>query len=187
MKLIVGLGNPGTTYAATRHNVGFMVVERLAARFSVTIEGKRFKGRFGKGRWAAESIGLLEPGTFMNASGEAVRAAVRELDVSGDELVVAYDDVDFPLGTVRVAQRGSFGGHKGIRSIIAELGTDEFARVRVGIGRPTIRGDVSEWVLSPFGEDEIEARDQAIERAAEAVETILRRGVTAAMNQFNRR
>lgn len=187
MKLIVGLGNPGPAYAATRHNVGFLVVERLAVRFEIAVESRRFKGRFGKGRWAAESVGLLEPGTFMNASGEAVLAAVRELDVAASELVVVYDDVDFPLGTVRIAQRGSHGGHKGIRSIIAELGTEEFARARVGVGRPTVRGDVSEWVLSPFGEDEIEARDQAIERAAEAVETILRRGVTAAMNQYNRR
>lgn len=187
MKLIVGLGNPGPTYAPTRHNVGFMVVDRLASRFGVPIESKRFRGRFGKGRWAAESVGLLEPATFMNASGESVLAAMRELDVAAGELVVTYDDVDFPLGTVRVAQRGSPGGHKGIRSIVAELGSEEFARVRVGIGRPTVRGDVSEWVLSPFDEHEIEARDQAIERAADAVETILRRGVTAAMNQFNRR
>ncbi len=187
MKLVVGLGNPGREYEGTRHNVGFMVIEALASKAGISLGEKRFKGIFGKGRLASETVAFLEPMTFMNASGRSVNGARQELDVVPQDVVVIYDDVDFPLGTVRVAQRGSDGGHKGVRSILDEMQTDEFVRVRVGIGRPAARGDVVDWVLGRFEGDELEARDRAVERAMEAVETIVRRGTTAAMNQFNRR
>lgn len=187
MKLVVGLGNPGPEYVGTRHNLGFVVLAELATKTGIRLCEKRFKGLFGKGRWASEAVALLEPMTFMNLSGRSVNAARCELDVMPRDVVVIYDDVDFPLGTVRVAERGSDGGHKGVRSILDEMETDEFARVRVGIGRPAPRGDVVEWVLGRFEEHELMARDQAVERAVEAVETIVRRGTTAAMNQFNRR
>lgn len=187
LKLIVGLGNPGPEYAETRHNIGFRVLERFAESHRIAVDRKRFRGRFGQGRLGAEDVALLEPMTYMNASGEAVEDATRELRIDMRDVIVAYDEVDFELGIVRVRSGGGDAGHRGIRSIMEETGTGEFLRVRVGIGRPAPSGDVKDWVLSEFEPEQTAVRDQVVEKAAEAVELVIRRGLSAAMNRYNQR
>lgn len=186
MLLVVGLGNPGPEYAATRHNVGFMVLDRLG-------EAVRAKWRRTAGpalEAAAEESGrplrLLKPLTYMNLSGRAVAAAARRLGLAPGEVCVVHDDLDLPLGALRLRPDGSAGGHRGVLSIIEHLGSPDFIRVRVGIGRQP-QSDAVSHVLSPFSAAEWEAVRPAVERAAEAVRTIAREGLEAAMNRFNRR
>ena len=156
MKLVVGLGNPGARYADTRHNVGFAVVERVAARAGVGLSGERFSGRFGLGRVAGQDVGLLLPMTFMNRSGEALAAALEafsQLDPAADLLVV-FDDLDLPFGRLRMRRFGGAGGHRGMEDLIRALGHGEFPRLRFGVGRPPAGLDPVDWVLSPFADAE---------------------------------
>lgn len=188
MKLIAGLGNPGPEYRATRHNIGFRVVEALAARHGIDlVERRRLRGRAGRGRISGESVLLLEPLTFMNASGASVREALRTTGTEASSLVVVHDDVDLDLGTVRVKLGGGDGGHKGVRSIIQETGEDGFVRIRLGIGRPGLDGGVVGHVLSGFGEGEREIIEEAVGRGVEASEAVLAEGPVVAMNRYNRR
>lgn len=182
--LVVGLGNPGPEYAGTRHNVGFMVVDRLSERHRIPIKTARHGARVGEGMIAGEPVGLVKPLTFMNLSGRAVAPLVNRDALPPAHLIVIYDDADLPVGKIRLRARGSAGGHGGLKSIIGSLGSSEFPRVRIGIGRSS-SGDLIEHVLSRFGPQEREAVDRAIERAADAVESFLAHGVEAAMNQFN--
>ena len=184
MKLVAGLGNPGQEYAATRHNVGFMVADLLAARLGVYTWSRKFKGRLATGDLGGERVILLKPETYMNLSGDSVQPAVAFYRLEPADLVVIHDDVDFELGRLAVKVGGGHGGHKGLRSIGQRLGLD-YVRVRLGVGRPA-RGDVSNHVLGAFKGDERAVIDELVERAADAVEAIIRDGAKQAQNRFNR-
>jgi len=185
MWLVVGLGNPGRRYRGTRHNVGWEVVDRLSARWDLPVSREEEEALVGRGEIAGQEVLLAKPLTYMNRSGEAVRGLVRRYGVQPQEVLVIYDDVDLPVGAIRIRPRGSSGGHHGMASVLEALGTSEIPRVRVGIGRP--RGETAEYVLSRFSSEERPLIEEAMERAADAVEAILREGTEAAMNRYNRR
>lgn len=182
--LIVGLGNPGSKYAQTRHNIGFMALERLAERYRMSLASEKFDGRFDTSRVAGEMVALIEPQTYMNRSGKSVVAAAGFYDLAPEQIVVIHDDIDLSLGTVKVKEGGGHGGHNGLRDIVAKMGSKDFIRVRLGVGRPE-HGDVTNHVLGTFSRDEEAEVAEVIEAACDAVETILREGVTAAQNRFN--
>jgi len=185
VKLVVGLGNPGKRYEATRHNLGFMVVDKLASRWNVGRFAERFRGWFGTTQVRGVAVGLLKPATFVNRSGEAVLQAMQFYKLEMSDLLVVTDDMDLPPGRIRIRPKGSAGGHKGLADIIGRLGSDQFARLRIGIGKPT-DGDAVEFVLSRFLPEEVPAIERAIERAADAVECWITEGLDAAMNRYNR-
>src|SRR5712691_5864882 len=182
--IVVGLGNPGPEYAGTRHNVGCMLVDRPASRHRIAVKSNLHGARFGQGVIADEPVALVKPLTFMNLSGRAVAPLVNRHTLQPGDLLVVYDDADLPLGKIRVRARGSAGGHGGLKSIIASLGSSEFPRVRIGIGRSS-SGDLVEHVLARFGPQEREPIGHVIERAADAVEFMLAQGTEPAMNRFN--
>ena len=183
--IIVGLGNPGPRYAETRHNLGFRVVDLLAERHHLTAETKKYRALVGSGRIRGHPVLLLKPQTFMNDSGKAVRSAAQFRKASLDRIVVIVDDLDLPLGRVRVRPQGSAGGHGGLKSIMQLLGSQEFGRVRIGIGRPD-QGDVVDFVLTPFHATEVETVAAACRTAADAVEEIVAHGFESAMRVVNR-
>jgi len=185
MKLVVGLGNPGSRYDRTRHNLGFRVVDVLAERWHVAVTREKFDAMLGDGTVAGQRTTLMKPQTFMNRSGRSVQAAVAFYRLPIEDVLVVSDDLDLPVGSVRIRASGSSGGHRGLEDIIRLLGSESFPRVRIGIGRPD-RADAVDHVLSGFTEDEEAVVKQAVHRAADAVECWLAEGVTAAMNRFNR-
>lgn len=193
LRLIVGLGNPGEKYAHTRHNVGFDVLEALARRWQIPLSGHRkFQGEFGEGRAiAGHKISLLKPTTYMNRSGQAVRSVLDWYKLPAESVLVIYDDMALPLGKLRLRHSGSAGGHNGMKSIIAHLGTQSFPRLRVGIGSSHRVGDrdqaVVAHVLGKFAPNEKPLVDTSIDWAVEAVETILKKGTEATMSAFNGR
>jgi len=188
VKLIAGLGNPGREYARTPHNAGFMVADILAARNGAAWRrSMRFKAQVARAVVAGESVMIVKPLTFMNCSGDAVGPLLGYYAMAAADIVVVSDDADLPLGGIRVRRRGSSGGHNGLKSIAARLGTDDFARVRIGIGRDEYGGDLVTHVLRAMNADQIAALDAVCERAADAVETILSVGVDEAMNRYNAR
>lgn len=184
MKLVVGLGNPGARYAATRHNVGFRVVEAFAAsqRISLRPSGEHAAGR---GVLAGEALWVAQPLGYMNRSGSAVRLLLTEAGAGPESLLVVYDDLDLPLGQLRFKRQGGHGGHNGVRSIVEALGTEAFLRLKVGIGRPPAGCDPVEYVLEPFSPEEDAVIGPALERAGEAIAVALTNGVDAAMNRFH--
>ena len=186
MKLIAGLGNPGREYRDSRHNLGFMVVDALAKAHHIRVWGFRFHSRIGKGRIAGQEVVLQKPRTFMNLSGTAVAPALRSYHLSPADLLVIHDDLDLPLGRLKITVKGGSAGHKGIASIIQQLGADQFLRLRLGIGKPEDSEDTVDYVLRPFRSGELKLRNEVIDRAAEAVAVILTEGVEAAMNRFNK-
>lgn len=184
MKLIVGLGNPGREYSGTRHNAGFMVVSELAKQHKISVRGTLGPGIAGRGIIAGQAVTLLQPTTYMNRSGVAVATALRQLGVSLSDLLVISDDLDLPVGRIRLRAQGSSGGQKGLKSIIAALNSQEFARLRVGIGRPDA-DDVIDHVLKPFlGEDKTLIAE-AVQKACAAVEAWVEQGVKKAASQHN--
>jgi PTH1 family peptidyl-tRNA hydrolase len=185
MRLIVGLGNPGGKYEGTRHNVGFRVVDELSRRHGIDVSRSRFSGLSGSGTIGGEHVVLLKPGTFMNLSGRSVREAMTFYKLELPDLVVVGDDMALPLGRLRLRKAGSAGGHNGLASVIAELGNDAFARLRIGIEQVSGERMVGH-VLSPFTRQEEEAIGPAIVKAADAVECWLADGMDTAMNQFNK-
>jgi len=185
MRLIVGLGNPGAKYQGTRHNVGFRVIDELARRGGITVSRRRFSGQVGGGRIGEHRVVLLKPTTYMNLSGQAVRAAMVFHRLGMEDLLVVVDDLSLPLGRLRVRGQGSAGGHHGLSSIIQELGDDSFCRLRVGIGQAR-GGQMVDHVLSAFSPEEEAVVGPAVERAADAVECWLAKGPQEAMNRFNR-
>jgi len=182
--LIVGLGNPGKEYQATRHNIGFMILDRLAARHGIGLSTKKFKGVYGTGFMRTDSVVLLQPQTFMNRSGQSVQPAAAFYDVEPERIIVVHDELDIDPGKVRIKVGGGHGGHNGLRDIIAKTGWRDFLRIRAGIGRPT-RGDVTGHVLGAFAKSEQNLRDEMIEVACDALEMIVSDGVDAAQNRFN--
>jgi PTH1 family peptidyl-tRNA hydrolase len=182
--LVVGLGNPGPEYAGTRHNVGFMVIEILAQRHRIPVKTAQRSARVGEGEILGEPVALAKPLTYMNLSGRAVAPLLQRHSLTPAGLVVIYDDADLPLGKLRLRGRGSAGGHGGMKSIIAAVGTAEFPRVRIGIGRSG-PGDLVDHVLGGFNPRERELIGATLQRAADAVEAILTHGIEPAMNAFN--
>jgi peptidyl-tRNA hydrolase, PTH1 family len=187
MKIIIGLGNPGGKYERTRHNAGFMAVDALANRLHADITQEKHLALIGKAHFDSEQIVLAKPQTYMNESGRSVAAIVRSFYAEVSDLIVVHDELDLAFGTVRVKIGGGHGGHNGLRSIIEQMGSSEFIRVRIGIGRPAPNRDAADYVLHPFLAEEQEAAAEAISRAAEAVIVVLREGPKAATNMFNQR
>jgi PTH1 family peptidyl-tRNA hydrolase len=185
MHLVVGLGNPGSRYRETPHNLGFWVCDRLAESHGLRDEAQKFEARFRRGRIGSEDVGLLWPQTYMNASGDSVAEAIRYLPTAVEHLIVVFDDMDLPLGRLRIRPRGGHGGHNGLRSIVERLGSQEFPRVRVGVGRPPEGWSATGHLLRRIPEDLQPRFDEAVDRAAAAVRCILQEGVEESMNRFN--
>ena len=187
MKLIAGLGNPGAEYRGTRHNVGFEVVDRLAARHGGTWEAAKVDGVIARLRMPdADPVMLLKPLTYMNLSGDAVQGVAHYFKIDVPDLLIVADDVHLPLGRLRARKTGTEGGHNGLRSVILRLGTLDVPRLRVGVGRGDERRDLADHVLSRFDADEIPGIEAAIARAAEAAETFVTDGIDVVMNRYNR-
>jgi len=185
MKLIAGLGNPGSEFNQTRHNIGFEVIEQLAGVLDISLDQTKFNALFGKGKYQGEDVILLKPLTYMNASGEAIAPLMRFFKIDISDLLVVYDDLDLAVGKMRLRLKGSAGGHNGMKSIIHHLGSQEFKRVRVGIGRPEGRQTVVDFVLKPFSKDERPLVEETVERAAEACKMAIVEPFENVMNQFN--
>lgn len=195
MKLIVGLGNPGIEYQFTPHNVGFLAIDRIAEDCGAVLSNRRGRALTARTRLAGEEVLLAKPETFMNLSGLSVAALVRELEISvpSPGLIVLYDELAIPLGTIRIRERGSANGHNGVKSISGALGTEEWLRIRIGVGKMPlengreIKAGGKEYLLSPFRKQELAVLDEALDRTKNAVEMVLTKGVGAAMNEFNRK
>jgi PTH1 family peptidyl-tRNA hydrolase len=185
MFLVVGLGNPGPEYAATRHNLGFKVIEELAVRQGLKSLKEKHQALIGEAVLDGHKVILAQPQTFMNNSGTSVQALLSWHKIEPRKLIVIYDDVDLEIGQLRLREKGNAGGHHGVESIIAQVGTTEFARVRIGIGRASLSGDVADHVLQRIPPAEREELTTAVQAAAEAVEAIVRDGLPAAMNKYN--
>ncbi|MBO8178327.1 MAG: aminoacyl-tRNA hydrolase [Bacillus sp. (in: Bacteria)] len=185
MKLIVGLGNPGTKYERTRHNIGFEVIDELAKRFASPLTESKFKGLYTIIRYSSEKVILLKPMTYMNLSGESIRAVVDYYDIDPEHILVIYDDLDLPVGKIRLRQKGSAGGHNGIKSTIAHLGTQNFNRIRIGIDRPTNGMSVPDYVLGKFTKEEWETMGDVIQRCADACEEWMEKPFLQVMNRYN--
>ncbi len=186
MKAVVGLGNPGSEYEKTPHNAGFAVVELLAGRWDARLKRSwRIKARTGRGMCSGGKVLLVEPLTFMNRSGQAVSSVMRYNRLGAEDLIVVVDDADLPMGRVRIKARGSSGGHNGLESVIGSLGTKDFVRIRVGIGRGHGKGALVDHVLSPLKGQEAEQFGIGVECAADAVQCVIENSVEKAMNEFN--
>lgn len=188
MKLIVGLGNPGIEYQFTWHNLGFLVVDRIAEQIGAQVSNRHCRALTGRGRIDGTDVLLAKPETYMNLSGMSVRELVEKHEIVPEQdLIVVYDELDLPVGTIRVRQRGSSAGHNGLESIIGALGTQEFLRIRLGIAPDRPVGDGAKYVLSQFRKAQYPVIDKVLDSAAEAVNVILTQGASAAMNRFNRK
>ena len=188
MKLIVGLGNPGIEYQFTPHNLGFLTVDRLAERLKTTVDNRHCKAVTGRAKIGNEDVLLAKPETFMNLSGLSVRELMEKYEVApGNDLIVVYDELDLPFGTLKIRPRGGTAGHNGMESILGALGTDEFMRVRLGIAPDHPVRDGARYVLAQFKKSQYETVDQLLDTAADAVTTIVTDGAQAAMNRFNRK
>jgi len=188
VKLIVGLGNPGIEYQFTLHNLGFLAVDRIAEQYGARVVNRRGRAVTGKAVIAGEEVLLAKPETYMNLSGMSVRELVKELEADpARDLVVIYDELDLPFGTLRIRPRGSAGGHHGMESIIGALGTQEFLRIRLGISPGHPVGDGARYVLSQLKKSQYPLVDEVLDTTAEAVKVILTEGAAAAMNRFNRK
>ncbi|MFY4729516.1 aminoacyl-tRNA hydrolase [Nitrospira sp. BLG_2] len=184
MHLLVGLGNPGKAYAQTRHNVGMWVIERAAARWSIRLSPRGTAQR-GSGRLGGKLVELAGLLDWMNLSGPPLKGLLREFELTADELIVIHDDLDLEPGRLRIKLAGGHGGHNGIKSVIEALGTSQFVRLKIGIGRPAPGQDSADYVLEPVTRDEMAVFEPCLERAVDAMECLLHRGPETAMNQFN--
>lgn len=185
MYLIAGLGNPTKEYDKTRHNVGFSVIDVLADRYQIDISEKKHKALCGRGVIEGQKVLLLKPQTFMNLSGESIRAAADYYKIEPEEMIVIYDDISLDPGQLRIRLKGSAGGHNGIKNIIANLGTQDFPRIKVGVGAKPPRMDLADYVLSRFGAGEQKLMEEAFGEAAEAAVMMMTDGAERAMNHFN--
>jgi len=194
VKLIVGLGNPGIEYQFTPHNAGFLALDRIAEHCGVTLANRRCRALTAKARLAGQEVLLAKPETFMNLSGLSVAALVRELEITvpSHDLIVIYDELDLPLGTLRIRERGSENGHNGAISVSGALGTQEWLRIRIGVGKPPladgteVKAGGTDYLLSPMRKAELAVLDEVLDRVGSAVEAVLGQGLSAAMNEFNR-
>ena len=199
MKLIIGLGNPGIEYQFTPHNAGFLALDRIAETCGVTLANRRSRALTAKARFAGQEVLLAKPETFMNLSGLSVAALVQELEIAvpSQDVIVIYDELDLPLGTLRIRERGSENGHNGAISVSGALGTQEWLRIRIGVGRQIkdvaaladgteVKAGGTEYLLSPMRKAELAVLDEVLDRVRGAVEAVLSQGLSAAMNEFNR-
>jgi PTH1 family peptidyl-tRNA hydrolase len=198
VRLIVGLGNPGIEYQFTPHNAGFLAVDRIAEDCGVMLTNRRGRALTARAKLAGQDVLLAKPETFMNLSGLSVAALIQEFEISPEDIIVLYDELALPLGTIRIRERGSANGHNGVKSISGVLGTEEWLRIRIGVGRQRkdvaaladgreIKAGGKDYLLSPMRKQELEVLDEVLDRARGAVEMVLTQGVSAAMNEFNRR
>ncbi len=193
MKLIVGLGNPGMEYLLTPHNAGFMAIDRIAALCDVAVTNRRGRAETAKARLMGHDVLLAKPETFMNLSGLAVAALLKDLGLGSEDLIVLYDELAFPLGKIKLAASGSANGHNGVKSVTAALGTEIWSRVRIGVGkRSTTTGEPARsggtsYLLAPLKKADLAALEEGLDMAVRAVEAVLSRGISAAMNELNRR
>ena len=185
MKLVAGLGNPGKEYASTKHNLGFLAVDEIARRAGIDLTKKKFRGSYGEGFLSGEKLILLKPETYMNRSGEAVSEAAVFYNISPPDIIVIHDEMDLPSGTVRVKAGGGSAGHNGIRSIVERIGSPDFIRIRMGIGKPGEKSKGASHVLSKFGSGESDAVKMSVETAADAVFELIENGLERTMNKFN--
>lgn len=188
MKLIVGLGNPGAAYRTTRHNLGFLALERLAELAGISFDSKKKKALWGRGTYLGEDVLLLKPQTFMNLSGEAVLYLASFFHIATEDVVVVCDDINLAYGVIRIRKSGSAGGHNGLKSLIASLGSDAFSRVRLGVGeREDPQTDLADYVLSPFTPEEMKLLPTYLGHVATALTEIIQGNTERAMNQYNGR
>jgi PTH1 family peptidyl-tRNA hydrolase len=185
MRLVVGLGNVGRRYRNTPHNAGFWVCDRLIERHHLGEPVQKFSGSFWRGRITGTDVGVLKPETYMTLSGEAVAEAVRYLPLEAEDVIVVFDDMDLPRGRIRIRKSGGDGGHRGLMSVIEQLGTKNFPRLRLGVGRPPSGWRSTGFLLGRLGKEDREQLRQVVDRAADAVETLLERGIDEAMNRYN--
>lgn len=183
-KLIVGLGNPGPKYNWTRHNAGFIVLDRFAALAGIPISKNSFAGLYGEGNFKDHRLLLLKPQTFMNLSGRSVAAALRFHKLETSDLLVIHDELDIPFGQIKLKDGGGHGGHNGLRSLQQELGSNDYPRLRIGISKP-LHGDMADYVLTNFGKQELAALPQLVDGAVDALETFLGEGLPKAMSLYN--
>ena len=185
MKLIVGLGNPTAKYDKTRHNVGFEVIDKLSSEYNIAVDTAKHKGLYGKGKIEGQSVILLKPMTYMNLSGESVIAVANYFKILPEDVIVIYDDINLDVGRLRIREKGSAGGHNGIKNIIAHLGTDGFPRIRVGVGMKPPKMDLADYVLSHFSKEEQEQMSEGYGKACKALELMVIDDIGKAMNDFN--
>ncbi len=194
MRLIVGLGNPGFEYQLTPHNAGFLAIDRIAEGCGAVLGNRKGRALTARARLAGEEVLLAKPETFMNLSGLSVAALVREMEIGipSEDLIVLYDELAFPMGELRLKERGSANGHNGVKSISGALGTEEWIRVRIGVGKPAladgreIKSGGKDYLLAPMRRQELAVLDEVLDRARNAVEAVIRKGAAAAMSEFNR-
>jgi PTH1 family peptidyl-tRNA hydrolase len=198
VKLIVGLGNPGIEYQFTPHNAGFLAIDRIAEDCGVMVVNRRGRALTARAKLRGQDVLLAKPETFMNLSGLSVAALIQEFEISSEDVIVLYDELALPLGTIRIRERGSANGHNGVKSISRVLGTEEWLRIRIGVGRQRkdvaaladgreIKAGGKDYLLSPMRKQELAVLDEVLDRVKDAVEVVLTEGVSAAMNRFNRR
>ncbi len=187
MRLIIGLGNPDLRYQSTRHNIGFLVIDKLASDYNISVSLKGFDAFFGRGKIGAIPVLLAKPQTYMNISGVSAKKLIDYFKIDIKDLIVVHDDIDLPFETIRLKAGGGHAGHKGLISVIDHLGDMEFIRVRIGIAKPPNRSMVEKYVLEPFTEDEMKLLPQITASASDAVKMIISSGIQAAMNHYNER
>ena len=185
MYIIAGLGNPSKEYLGTRHNVGFAVIDKIADEYNISMDIKKHKAICGKGVIAGQKVVLVKPQTFMNLSGESLREVVDFYKEDIDKILIIFDDISLEVGKLRLRPAGSAGGHNGIKSIIAHLGTDQFKRIKFGVGDKPKGYDLADWVLGRFSKDQQDAVNEGLANACKAVKTILSDGIEVGMNNFN--
>ena len=185
MYLIVGLGNPEEDYSNTRHNMGFNTINKLAKQYNIEIGKKKFKGLYGTGVIENKKVILLKPQTFMNSSGESIKEAIDFYKIEEDKLIIIYDDIDINPGTIKIRKTGGPGTHNGMKSVIQHIGTNKFARIRIGIGMPEHKGDLINYVIGAIPEEEKKILDEATTLGKDAIIEIIKSGVDNSMNKFN--
>ena len=187
MYIIIGLGNPTSKYEATRHNIGFDAITRLADDFQIRLDMKKHKAICGTGYIGGEKVILVQPQTYMNLSGECVRELIDYYKLTNEDIIVIYDDISLDVGQLRLRKKGSAGGHNGIKNIIQHLGTDEFFRIKIGVGEKPSEWDLADYVLARFDKTEEPTIREALEKTSKACEVILKESFEVAMNRFNKR
>lgn len=185
MYLIVGLGNPEEDYSNTRHNMGFNTINKLAKQYDIEINKKKFKGLYGTGIIEGKKVILLKPQTFMNLSGESIKEAIDFYKISEENLIIIYDDIDIEPGIIKIRKTGGPGTHNGMKSVIQNIQTEKFPRVRIGIGKPQEKGNLIEYVIGGIPEEDKKILDEATTKGKDAIIEILKSGVDIAMNKFN--
>jgi len=186
MKVIIGLGNPGSKYDNTRHNVGFDVIDYISQQYNISINKVKFKAIIGEGTIEGQRVILVKPQTYMNLSGESVREIIEWYKIPVGNIIIVFDDIDLNMGKIRVRPKGSSGSHNGMKSVIYQIQNDNFPRIRIGIGRPPEGWDLADYVLSKFGAEDKKIMDESVKNAAKAVASIIKSGADAAMNTFNK-